>query len=97
VDLLDVSTGGNAAGVKVPKGPGYQVPFAEAVARGTDLPVAAVGLITEPEQAEAIVASGQAHAVLLGRELLRNPYWPRQAARRLGVATSWPDQYLKAV
>ncbi|GAB2918664.1 NADH:flavin oxidoreductase/NADH oxidase [Micromonospora polyrhachis] len=97
VDLLDVSTGGNAAGVRVPTGPGYQVSYAEAVARDTDLPVAAVGLITEPEQAEAIVASGQAHAVLLGRELLRNPYWPRQAAHQLGVAAGWPDQYLRAV
>ena len=97
VDLLDVSTGGNAAGVRVPVGPGYQVPFAETVARNTDLPVAAVGLITDPEQAEAIVASGQADAVLLGRELLRNPYWPRQAAHRLGAAAGWPDQYQRAV
>jgi 2,4-dienoyl-CoA reductase-like NADH-dependent reductase (Old Yellow Enzyme family) len=59
----------------------------------TDLPVAAVGEITDPGQAEAIVATGQADAVLLGRELLRNPYWPRQAARTLGAPSRWPDQY----
>jgi 2,4-dienoyl-CoA reductase-like NADH-dependent reductase (Old Yellow Enzyme family) len=97
VDLLDVSSGGNAAGVRIPLGPGYQVPLAAAVAQRIDLPVATVGLITEPAQAEAIVAGGEADAVMLGRELLRNPYWPRQAARELGVESEWPEQYLRAV
>jgi 2,4-dienoyl-CoA reductase-like NADH-dependent reductase (Old Yellow Enzyme family) len=97
VDLLDVSTGGNAAGVRIPTGPGYQVPFAGQVRAETDLPVAAVGEITDPRQAESILASGQADAVLLGRELLRNPYWPLQAARELGVETRRPDQYHRAV
>jgi 2,4-dienoyl-CoA reductase-like NADH-dependent reductase (Old Yellow Enzyme family) len=84
VDLLDVSTGGNASGVRIPTGPGYQVPFAARVKQETGLPVAAVGLITDVEQAEKILANGEADAVLLGRELLRNPSWARQAARELG-------------
>ncbi|MDH2430844.1 NADH:flavin oxidoreductase/NADH oxidase [Sphaerisporangium sp. TRM90804] len=97
VDLLDASSGGNAAGARIPTGPGYQVPFAARVRAETDLPVAAVGLITEPGQAEEIVASGQADAVLLGRELLRDPYWPNRAARALGAEPRWPDQYHRAV
>ncbi|WP_449063140.1 NADH:flavin oxidoreductase/NADH oxidase [Planomonospora algeriensis] len=97
VDLLDTSTGGNAPGARIPTGPGYQVPFAARVRAETDLPVAAVGEITEPRQAEEIIASGQADAVLLGRELLRNPYWPNLAARELGAQPRWPDQYHRAV
>jgi 2,4-dienoyl-CoA reductase-like NADH-dependent reductase (Old Yellow Enzyme family) len=97
VDLLDVSTGGNAAGVRIPTGPGYQVPFAARVKQETGLPVAAVGLITEVEQAEKILANGEADAVLLGRELLRNPSWARQAARELGGAVRVPDQYHRSV
>ncbi|WKX73569.1 NADH:flavin oxidoreductase/NADH oxidase [Streptomyces sp. XD-27] len=96
VDLLDVSSGGNAAGVRVPTGPGYQVPFAARVKAETKLPVAAVGLITEPEQAERILAGGEADAVLLGRELLRDPYWARRAARELGDEVSVPPQYGRA-
>jgi 2,4-dienoyl-CoA reductase-like NADH-dependent reductase (Old Yellow Enzyme family) len=96
VDLLDVSTGGNAAGVPIPVGPGYQVPFATRVRQETGLPVAAVGLITEPHQAEEIVASGQADAVLLARELLRDPYWPLRAARELGALDRFPPQYARA-
>ncbi len=96
VDLMDVSTGGNAAGVSIPLGPGYQVPFATRVRRETGLPVAAVGLITEPRQAEEIVAGGQADAVLLGRELLRDPHWPHHAARELGAADRLPVQYARA-
>ncbi|MGP3981710.1 NADH:flavin oxidoreductase/NADH oxidase [Streptomyces sp. KR80] len=96
VDLLDVSSGGNAPGVRIPTGPGYQVPFAERVKVETSLPVAAVGEITEPRQAEKIVASGRADAVLLGRELLRNPYFARQAARELGGVVSSPQQYHRA-
>ncbi|MER5888105.1 NADH:flavin oxidoreductase/NADH oxidase [Streptomyces sp. NPDC001941] len=97
VDLLDVSTGGNAAGVRIPVGPGYQVPFATRVRTETGLPVAAVGLITEFQQAEKIVANGEADAVLLGRELLRNPSWARQAARALDGEIRTPQQYLRAV
>jgi 2,4-dienoyl-CoA reductase-like NADH-dependent reductase (Old Yellow Enzyme family) len=97
VDLLDVSSGGNAAEAKISTGPGYQVPFASRVRAETDLPVAAVGQITDPEQAESILTSGQADAVLLGRELLRNPYWPQHAARALGTQIRRPDQYHRAI
>ncbi|QEU97823.1 NADH:flavin oxidoreductase/NADH oxidase [Streptomyces kanamyceticus] len=97
VDLLDVSTGGNAAGVRIPVGPGYQVPFAARVKAETELPVAAVGLITEVEQAEKILANGEADAVLLGRELLRDPSWARRAARELGAEVRVPEQYLRSV
>ncbi|MFF1378990.1 NADH:flavin oxidoreductase/NADH oxidase [Streptomyces sp. NPDC058308] len=97
IDLLDVSTGGNAAGVKIPVGPGYQVPFAARVKAETELPVAAVGLITEVEQAEKILANGEADAVLLGRELLRDPSWARHAARELGGDVHVPDQYHRSV
>ncbi|WP_327299052.1 NADH:flavin oxidoreductase/NADH oxidase [Streptomyces sp. NBC_01197] len=97
VDLLDVSTGGNAAGVRIPVGPGYQVPFAARVKAATPLPVAAVGLITEVEQAEKILANGEADAVLLGRELLRNPSWARHAARELGADVHVPQQYHRSV
>ena len=93
VDLLDVSTGGNVSGVRIPVGPGYQVPFATRVRNETPMPVAAVGLITEPEQAAKIVANGEADAVLLGRELLRDPYWARRAARELGASVRIPEQY----
>ncbi|MFF8657160.1 NADH:flavin oxidoreductase/NADH oxidase [Streptomyces huasconensis] len=97
VDLLDVSTGGNAAGVRIPVGPGYQVPFAARVKAETELPVAAVGLITEVEQAEKIVANGEADAVLLGRELLRDPSWARRAGRELGAEVHVPEQYHRSV
>jgi 2,4-dienoyl-CoA reductase-like NADH-dependent reductase (Old Yellow Enzyme family) len=97
VDLLDVSTGGNAAGVRIPTGPGYQVPFAARVKAQTSLPVAAVGLITDVEQAEKILANGEADAVLLGRELLRDPSWAQRAARELDGEARVPDQYGWAV
>ncbi|MET8011864.1 NADH:flavin oxidoreductase/NADH oxidase [Streptomyces sp. NPDC005271] len=97
VDLLDVSSGGNAAQVRIPVEPGYQVPFAARVRRETGLPVAAVGLITEAEQAEKIVANDEADAVLLGRELLRDPYFARHAARELGGRVAAPDQYHRAI
>ncbi|MGW0899797.1 oxidoreductase, partial [Streptomyces goshikiensis] len=93
VDLLDVSTGGLAPGAKIPVGPGYQVPFAARVKAETGLPVAAVGLITDPEQAEKILADGEADAVLLGRELLRDPYWARRAAAELGGEVRQPSPY----
>lgn len=97
VDLLDVSSGGNAPGVHIPVGPGYQVPFAARVRNESALPVAAVGLITEAEQAEKILANGEADAVLLGRELLRSPSWARQAARELGGEVRVPEQYHRSV
>ncbi|MGC0363337.1 2,4-dienoyl-CoA reductase-like NADH-dependent reductase (Old Yellow Enzyme family) [Rhodococcus sp. 27YEA15] len=98
VDLIDVSSGGNSAAASVPVEPGYQVPFARRVQNESLLPAAAVGLITEPEQAEKIVEDGSATAVLLGRELLRDPYWPRRAARELdaAVGTQVPAQYARA-
>ncbi|MET8022763.1 NADH:flavin oxidoreductase/NADH oxidase [Streptomyces avermitilis] len=97
VDLLDVSTGGNASGVRIPTGPGYQVPFAARVKAETSLPVAAVGLITDAEQAEKILANGEADAILLGRELLRNPSFARLAARELGDDVHVPAQYHRSV
>ncbi len=97
VDLLDVSSGGNAAGVQISVGPGYQVPFAARVRNETSMPVAAVGLITDVEQAEKILANGDADAILLGRELLRSPSWARLAARELGADVHVPDQYLRSV
>ncbi|WP_320784061.1 NADH:flavin oxidoreductase/NADH oxidase [Streptomyces sp. CRN 30] len=97
VDLLDVSTGGNASGVRIVTGPGYQVPFAARVKAGSTLPVAAVGLITEAEQAEKILVNGEADAVLLGRELLRDPSFARHAARALGAEPYVPDQYHRSV
>ncbi|MEU6703708.1 NADH:flavin oxidoreductase/NADH oxidase [Streptomyces wuyuanensis] len=97
VDLLDVSSGGNAARVRIPVGPGYQVPFAARVRNETQLPVAAVGLITDPDQAEKVLANGEADAVLLGRELLRSPSWARRAAHELGGAVRVPEQYHRSV
>ncbi|MCX4750740.1 NADH:flavin oxidoreductase/NADH oxidase [Kitasatospora sp. NBC_01287] len=97
IDLLDVSTGGLVPGARIPVGPGYQVPFAEQVREATGLPVGAVGLITEPAQAEQIIAEGRADVVLLGRELLRNPYFAQHAARELQAERRWPSQYAGAV
>jgi 2,4-dienoyl-CoA reductase-like NADH-dependent reductase (Old Yellow Enzyme family) len=97
IDLLDVSTGGNVSGVRIPVGPGYQVPFAARVKAETSLPVAAVGLITDAEQAAKILANDEADAVLLGRELLRNPSFARLAARELGAEVHVPDQYHRSV
>lgn len=96
VDLIDVSSGGIAPRARIETGPGYQVPFAERVRRETGLPVAAVGLITEARQAEKIVADGQADAVMLGRELLRDPYFALHAARELGAEPYVPQPYHRA-
>ena len=97
VDLVDVSTGGNAPAT-IPVGPGYQVPAAREVRATSGLPVAAVGLLTDPAQAEAVLADGSADAVLLGREGLRDPFWPLRAAHELGVPTTpaWQPQYTRA-
>jgi 2,4-dienoyl-CoA reductase-like NADH-dependent reductase (Old Yellow Enzyme family) len=96
VDLIDVSTGGMLPDAKIPVGPGFQTEFAERVRREAGIPSAAVGLVTAPAQADHIVRSGQADLVLLGREILRNPYWPMKAAQKLGHTAAWPAQYLQA-
>ncbi|MFZ1138044.1 MAG: NADH:flavin oxidoreductase/NADH oxidase [Candidatus Sulfotelmatobacter sp.] len=96
VDLIDCSSGGNAAHPKIPIGPAYQTPFAEQIRREAGIMTGAVGMITSSSQAEHIVAEGRADAVLLARELLRDPYWPLRAARELGQPISWPVQYLRA-
>ncbi|MFD8757226.1 NADH:flavin oxidoreductase/NADH oxidase [Kitasatospora sp. NPDC059577] len=96
VDLLDVSTGGLVPDARIDAAPGFQVPFAEAVRNEAGLPVAAVGLITDPAQAQAVVAGGHADAVLVGRELLRDPSWARRAAAELGGEVLSPVQYHRA-
>jgi len=96
VDLIDCSSGGLVPHAKIEIGPGYQVPFARAIRNEANIATSAVGLITEPEQAEEIIASGSADAVQLARALLRDPYWPLHAAKALGVDVKWPDQYLRA-
>ena len=96
VDFVDCSTGGNVARAQIPVGPGYQVEFAERIRKEADILTGAVGLITTPEQAEEIVSSSRADAVLLARELLRDPYFPMRAAAALGQDITWPAQYLRA-
>lgn len=96
VDLLDVSSGGLAPGVKIPIGPGYQTSFAERIRRETGLATGTVGMITEPTQADHILRTGQADMVLLAREMLRDPYWPLRAAHKLKQETTWPVQYQRA-
>jgi 2,4-dienoyl-CoA reductase-like NADH-dependent reductase (Old Yellow Enzyme family) len=96
VDLIDCSSGGISQDAKIPVGPGYQVPFAARVRKEAEIPTGSVGLITAPRQAEAIIADGEADAVLLARAMLRNPHWPQQAARELGADVRWPNQYLRA-
>lgn len=96
VDLVDCSAGGSVPDAPVPTGPGYQVPFAEQVRREAGIATAAVGLITTPELADEIVRNGRADLVALGRELLRRPYWPLEAARALGHEIDWPRPYRRA-
>ena len=96
VDLIDCSSGGMVPGVKIPVGPGYQTAFAERIRREAKIRTGAVGMIRAPEQADHILRSGQADVVILARQLLRNPYWPLSAARRLGVQVHWPPQYERA-
>ncbi|GIG53450.1 NADH:flavin oxidoreductase/NADH oxidase [Demequina activiva] len=93
-DLVDVSSGGNVADAPIPVGPGYQVPFAAEVRERVGVPTSAVGLVTEPHLAEHIVASGQADAVMAGREFLRDPHFALRAAHELGAGVDyWPFQY----
>jgi len=96
VDLVDCSSGGAVPNAKVPAGPGYQVPIAEAVRRGAGIHTAAVGLITSPAQADEIIRKEQADLVLLGREMLRNPHWALHAAQALQQPAPVPPQYLRA-
>jgi 2,4-dienoyl-CoA reductase-like NADH-dependent reductase (Old Yellow Enzyme family) len=96
VDLIDCSSGGNVAQATIPVGAGYQTPFAEQIRREAKIMTGAVGMITAPVQAEQIVVTGQADAVIMAREFLRDPYWPLRAARELGQVISWPVQYLRA-
>jgi 2,4-dienoyl-CoA reductase-like NADH-dependent reductase (Old Yellow Enzyme family) len=96
LDLIDVSSGGLIPGVRIPLGPGYQVPFAEAIRRDAEIATGTVGMIVEPAQADTIISSGQADVVLLARELLRDPYWPRRAANVLGAKIKPPVQYERA-
>ncbi|MFD0920920.1 NADH:flavin oxidoreductase/NADH oxidase [Saccharopolyspora rosea] len=96
VDLVDTSTGGAVPDAEIPVRAGYQVRFARQIRWEAEVPTAAVGLITSPEQAEEIVSSGSADAVLLARELLRNPNWPLHAADRLRADDLWPKQYERA-
>jgi len=95
VDLIDCSSGGNVHNAKIPVAPGYQVSFASQIKREADVLTGAVGLITEPEQAEEIISSSNADLVLLGREMLRNPYWAFDAAKKLNVDIDYPKQYLR--
>ena len=96
VDLIDCSSGGLVPDVRIPAAPGFQVPFAEEIRRRVQVATAAVGLITRAQQAEQILVCRQADAVLLARELLREPYWPLRAAGQLGFDVSWPLPYLRA-
>jgi 2,4-dienoyl-CoA reductase-like NADH-dependent reductase (Old Yellow Enzyme family) len=96
VDLIDTSSGGNTPKPEIPLGPGYQVPFARRIRADVGIPTGAVGMITDAEQAEEIVASGAADAVFLARALLRDPHWPLRAANTLGADVAWPDQYARA-
>lgn len=96
VDLVDCSSGGNVAHAKIPVAPGYQVQFAARIRREAGIATAAVGMITEPVQANRIVAEGEADMVLLAREMLRDPYWAVHAAEALNEPASWPQQYLRA-
>ena len=96
VDLIDTSSGGNVAHAKIAIGPGYQVPFAEAIKAKSGIATSAVGMIIEPEQANEIIQSGKADAVMLAREFLRNPRWPLYAAHKLGAEITWPIQIERA-
>ena len=96
VDLFDCSSGGNVSGARIPLGPGYQVGFAERIRRHAGMLTGAVGMITDPAQADQIVRTGQADLVFLARQFLREPYWPLIAARALGQDIQWPVQYERA-
>ncbi len=94
-DYVCVSSGGNAPGLKIPVGPGYHLPYAEAVRRRAGIATRAVGMIADPHQAEAALTDGQADMVALGRAVLDNPRWPWHAAEALGAPMTVPVQYLR--
>jgi 2,4-dienoyl-CoA reductase-like NADH-dependent reductase (Old Yellow Enzyme family) len=96
VDLVDVSSGGLVPQQQIVVGPGFQVPFADRIRREAGVPTGAVGLITEPQQAEKVLVEGAADVVLLARELLRDPHWPLRAAVELGAEVTWPAPYDRA-
>lgn len=96
VDLIDASSGGSSPHAKIPVGPGYQVEFAAEIRKQAGIATGAVGMITDPAQAETILTTGQADMIFLARELLRDPYWPRRAAKELGAKIEAPDQYKRA-
>lgn len=96
VDLIDCSTGGLIPNAKIPVEKGYQIPFAERIRKETGILTGAVGLITEPEEAEAIIAQGKADMAFIAREFLRDPYFPLHAAEKLGAKINWPNQYKRA-
>jgi len=95
VDLIDCSSAGNIHDAKIDVGPGFQVPLSDAV-RKAGILTGAVGLITSAKQAESILLEGRADLILLGRELLRNPYFPLHSAKELGAEINWPHQYLRS-
>ncbi len=96
VDLVDASSGGTVPNAKIPAGPGFQVEFAEAIRKQAGIPTGAVGFITDPGQADAIISGGQADMVFLAREMLRDPYWPRRAANALHAEIPVPPQYTRS-
>jgi 2,4-dienoyl-CoA reductase-like NADH-dependent reductase (Old Yellow Enzyme family) len=96
VDVIDVSSGGTLPRAKIPIGPGYQVPFAVAIRKQAGIPTTALGMITDPTQVETILATEQADLVVLARELLRDPYWPRRAAQQMNFKLTPPVQYQRA-
>ncbi|WP_423149248.1 NADPH dehydrogenase NamA [Rubrolithibacter danxiaensis] len=96
VDLIDCSSGGNVPHAKIPVGPCYQVGFAERIRKEAGILTAAVGFITQAEEAESIIETGQADIILLAREFLRDPYFPLHAARTLHYDIDWPVQYERA-
>ena len=93
---MDVSSGGNVPQAKIPVSPGYQVPFAEAIRKQAGIATAAVGMITDSAQAETILSTEQADLVVLAREMLRDPYFPRRAAQEMGIKLTPPIQYRRA-
>jgi 2,4-dienoyl-CoA reductase-like NADH-dependent reductase (Old Yellow Enzyme family) len=96
VDLIDCSSGGQIPNAKIPVGPGYQVPFSAAIKSQAGILTGAVGLITKAIQAEEILQNEEADVIILGREMLRDPYWPLHVAREFDIDLTWPKQYLRA-
>ncbi len=97
IDLIDVSTGGNVPDAKIPVAPNYQVSFAKEIRASVGIATGAVGMITEPQQAEEILQRGETDAILMAREFLREPYFPFRAARELGGEVDVPKQYGRAI